>query len=78
MLSIDEILHQAAARNVPLPPPPLRRATRTAAGLSQAEVAAVTGVDRATIARWELGTREPRGDLRVTYARVLEAIRRGV
>ena len=60
-----------------LPPPSVRRALRSGAGLSQSELAAVLGVTRACIARYEGGQREPRGELRTAYAEALRAILRG-
>ncbi len=51
-----------------IPPTPSRRALRLAAGLTQGDVAAAIGVDRATISRWETGNREPVGRNRRAYA----------
>ena len=72
---LDMALERAAARTIPLPPPPLRRALRITRHLTQDDLAGVLGVDRATVARWELGVREPRGNLRIAYASVLKALR---
>ena len=43
-----------------LPSPEERRRIREVAGLTQADLAAVIGVDRAEISRWESGERSPR------------------
>jgi DNA-binding XRE family transcriptional regulator len=57
-----------------LPPPAMRRALRQSAGLSQADVADVLDVTRATIARYELGQRTPKGELLEDYMAVLAAL----
>jgi transcriptional regulator with XRE-family HTH domain len=75
-VDISEILRRAEARNLALPSPPLRRALREEKALTQADVAQVLGVDRATVARYELGTRSPRGDIRRRYAEVLAELAR--
>ena len=61
-----------------LPSPAVRRALRVAAGLTQADLAAELGVSRAAVARWESGTRVPRGDYRITYAALLRELSRAV
>lgn len=72
---LDQVLQQTAIRRAQLPPAEVRRALRMGAGLTQADVAAVLGVDRATVARYELAQREPRGNLRALYMAVLEELR---
>lgn len=57
-----------------LPPPKLARAIREAAHLSQGRLAQELGVGRVTVTRWELGTRTPRGALRMAYAELLAAL----
>jgi len=52
------------------------RRIRQAAGLSQAEVAAVLGVAQTTVASWETGRRVPRGPAAVRYGRLLEELAR--
>lgn len=64
---------QAARR---LPAPAGRRAIRLAVGATQQQVADELGIDRVTIARWELGLREPRGALRLRYLALLDELRR--
>jgi DNA-binding transcriptional regulator YiaG len=61
-----------------LPPPAIARAIRDEAGVSQQAIADELGVGRVTIARWELGTRVPRGELRLAYIRVLDELRDAV
>lgn len=59
-----------------LPPPPARRALRVAAGLTLQDVATVVGVTRQAVAMWETGGRNPSGEARAAYARVLADLRR--
>ena len=70
----------------PLPPPEERRHIREAAGLTQQKLADVLFVSRYTIGRWErpagydgwdrLPGREPFGELRKDYAKVLRNLQR--
>ncbi|GAA2446115.1 telomere-associated protein Tap [Streptomyces macrosporus] len=55
-----------------LPPPAERKRLRTAAGVTQGELADVFGVRRETVAGWETGRSEPRPPKREAYARLLE------
>lgn len=55
-----------------LPPPEMRGAIRRAAHGTQAKVAEHLGVHPVTVARWEAGTREPRGELRRRYRDALD------
>jgi DNA-binding XRE family transcriptional regulator len=73
--AIDEVLRNARRDRIELPPPPVRRAIRVAAGLPQGAVARAIEVSRATVTRYELGIREPRGDTRTKYAAALERMR---
>jgi DNA-binding transcriptional regulator YiaG len=61
-----------------LPPPAIARAIRDAAGVSQQQVADELGINRVSLARWELGTRSPRGALRLRYIELLDALRDAV
>jgi DNA-binding transcriptional regulator YiaG len=61
-----------------LPSPALARAIRNEAGVSQARLAEELGVHRVTVARWEIGSRRPRGRLRLAYVDVLEELQRNV
>jgi DNA-binding XRE family transcriptional regulator len=72
--TVNDLLARVRERNVPLPPPRVRRARRQAAELSQDDVAGFVGVNRASVARWELGLREPRDELRRRYAELLEEL----
>lgn len=54
-----------------LPSPGLARAIRQSAGVSQARIAHELGVHPVSVARWEAGTRTPRGELRRRYAGLL-------
>lgn len=58
-----------------LPTPALARAIREAAGVSQTRIAQELGVHRLTVARWEAGSRSPRGAHRVAYAALLNQLR---
>ncbi len=55
----------------------LARALRRSQGLSQQEVADMIGVSRSALARWETGSRIPRGEVRDRYARLLVKLVRG-
>lgn len=64
--------HVKAARR--LPPPSIARAIRDEADVSQQQLADELGVNRVTIARWELGERVPRGELRLRYIDLLDEL----
>ena len=57
-----------------LPTPALARAIRCEAGVTQQQLADELGVHVVTVARWEAGTRVPRGTLRARYALLLNAL----
>lgn len=57
-----------------LPSPEERRNIRLEAGISQQELAAALGASRVTLSRWESGTRRPRGEMAIRYARALERL----
>lgn len=57
-----------------LPAPPMRRAIRESAGVSQLRVAGQVGVTRMTVSRWESGVREPRGDHLLSYVALLDEL----
>jgi DNA-binding transcriptional regulator YiaG len=61
-----------------LPSPLLAREIRRAAGISRQRMADEIGVHVVTVARWERGTRKPRGATRSAYARVLADLRQVV
>ncbi len=68
-MSTKTLVQRLRARR--LPPPSACRAIRKKAGATQADLAAELGVDRATVSRWESGTRYPRGDRAALYGRLL-------
>ena len=57
-----------------LPVPQMRRAIRKSAGVTQAAVAEVCGVDRASVSRWESGARRPSDSHLVAYMGLLEQL----
>jgi HTH-type transcriptional regulator/antitoxin MqsA len=57
-----------------LPAPQLRRAIRVNARLSEDDVARELSVHRATVCRWELGQRSPRGHLLLAYLDLLRKL----
>lgn len=73
MDALDIALQQAARRRA-LPHPAARRELRNAAGLSQADVAAVLGVTGGCISRWEAGSRSPRPTHVGRYLHLLEPL----
>ena len=58
-----------------LPTPAVARAIRQAAGVTQQRVADELAINRVTVARWELGERSPRGELRLRYVELLDTLR---
>jgi DNA-binding transcriptional regulator YiaG len=76
-VGIDDVLAAATARRN-LPPAAVRRELREAAGVSQGAVADELGVDRATVCRWELGKRVPRGAHAIAYRELLDRLAREV
>ena len=76
MKSANQALRIRLAQAMPAHLPPLaeRRRLRTAARLSEAALGGLIGVSGVSIARWELGRREPEGDLRSRYSEVLTLI----
>ena len=67
------LIEQVRAANR-LAPPPLARQIRIAAHATQQQCADELGVHVVTIARWESGARQPRGEMRARYAALLEAL----
>lgn len=74
---MDELLAEVRA-HVRLPEPEDARAIRLRAGVAQTRLAQELGVDRVTVARWERGTRHPRGRLLEKYVELLEMLEREV
>ena len=73
MSSIDALLARSRDRRR-LPEPAIRKHIRERAQLSQADVAAALGVDRATVSRYESGSRQPRGAHLDAYLQVLDRL----
>ncbi|MGO9457606.1 MAG: helix-turn-helix domain-containing protein [Acidimicrobiales bacterium] len=61
-----------------LPAPPLRRAIRMAAGVSQRDIAAEVGRSRPTVSRWEAGERMPQGEDLDRYIAILRSLQDGI
>lgn len=59
---------------VTLPGPAQRMTIRQQARVSRERVADELDVTPLAVARWERGTREPRGELRLRYARLLRML----
>jgi transcriptional regulator with XRE-family HTH domain len=58
-----------------LPPPSKCRQLRLRAGITQTAVAEVVEVNRASVSRWEAGSRIPTGANLVHYLEVLDLLR---
>lgn len=58
--------------------PALARSIRKANGITQERLARELGVQRVTVARWEAGTRRPRGARAVAYESLLARLYREV
>ena len=74
-LTVENLIEQVRAQRR-LPAPAVCRAIRLAADVSQERLARELGVDRVTVARWERGTRRPRGRLLCRYVNLLETLQR--
>ena len=70
----DLLTEARTARN--LPNPVMAREIRRAAGVSRQRLADELNVHVVTVARWERGTRKPRGTHRVDYALILIELQR--
>ncbi len=70
---MSALLDEIRTRRLP-PDPPLARAIRIAAGVTQQRLADELGVHWTTVARWERGERHPRPQLRAAYAALLNEI----
>ncbi|MFD5322269.1 helix-turn-helix domain-containing protein, partial [Streptomyces sp. NPDC127098] len=70
--AVDALLEQAR----PLPEPAERLRLREVAGLSRPQVAGALGVSTSTVAGWETGRSEPRGEHRAAYGRLLDGLAR--
>ena len=65
---------EAARLRSTLPAAPVRRRIREHAGVPQAAIAGALGVDRATVSRWETGSRMPHGPLLRRYLTLLDRL----
>ncbi|MFD7982524.1 helix-turn-helix domain-containing protein [Kitasatospora indigofera] len=72
--AIDALLGVGPRRPVPLPEPAERARLRTEYGLSKAETAKALKVSASTFTAWESGQRDPQGEGRAAYAKLLEGI----
>ncbi|MEV4556341.1 helix-turn-helix domain-containing protein [Kitasatospora sp. NPDC049285] len=72
--AIGALLGGGPRRAVPLPAPAERERLRAEYGLSKAETAQALGVSASTFTAWEQGRREPQGEARAAYARLLEGM----
>ncbi len=68
--AVDALLKQVAQDD--LPPPAERKRLRTAAGLTQTQIANALEIRREAVGNWEAGKTEPRSPQRAAYARLLE------
>jgi transcriptional regulator with XRE-family HTH domain len=73
MSAVDGLVEEVR-RERQLPAPRVLKLIRQTAGVSQARVAKGLGVGRVSVARYELGTRKPRGALLARYIELLEAL----
>jgi transcriptional regulator with XRE-family HTH domain len=71
---MDALMEEVRARRR-LPEPVMRRAIRKAAGVSQKRAGEEINVTHQAIARYEDGSRTPRGPVLVAYVGLLEALR---
>jgi DNA-binding transcriptional regulator YiaG len=72
-METDELLARAQAVTR-LPTPSRRRSIRERAGATQAEIAAVLGVSKQAVERWERGEAKPRGRHAAAYVLLLEQL----
>jgi transcriptional regulator with XRE-family HTH domain len=75
----SNVIQQALARTRArrgLPSPAARRLLREQSGLTQSELARLLDVSRPAVAKYENGTRTPRGDVALRYVEVLGEIAR--
>ena len=58
-----------------LPPPAKCRQLRLRAGITQTAIAEALDVNRASVSRWESGSRTPTGDKLLGYLEILDLLR---
>ena len=76
-MNLDTYLNEAlksAHDRQRLPDPAIRRMIRERAEISQADLARAVGVGRASVARWEAGTRTPGRKVVGRYLEVLDQL----
>ncbi|WP_030277615.1 telomere-associated protein Tap [Streptomyces sp. NRRL B-24484] len=72
--AIDALLGAGPRRAVALPEPAEREWLRTEYGLTKAETAKALGISTSTFTAWESGQRDPQGEARAAYAKLLEGM----
>ncbi|MFC8719612.1 helix-turn-helix domain-containing protein, partial [Kitasatospora sp. NPDC057198] len=72
--AIGALLGSGPRRAVPLPEPAERERLRVRYGLGKTETAQALGISTSTLTAWEQGRRDPQGEGRAAYARLLEGI----
>ncbi|WP_431676216.1 telomere-associated protein Tap [Kitasatospora sp. KL5] len=72
--AIDALLGAGPRRAVALPEPAEREWLRTEYGLTKAETAKALGVSTSTFTAWESGQRDPQGEGRAAYAKLLDGM----
>ncbi|MFD9124318.1 telomere-associated protein Tap [Kitasatospora sp. NPDC059571] len=71
---IDALLGAGPRRPVALPEPAEREWLRTEYGLTKAETAKALGISTSTFTAWESGQRDPQGEGRAAYAKLLDGM----
>ncbi|MFJ9846008.1 telomere-associated protein Tap [Kitasatospora sp. NPDC101155] len=72
--AVEALLGAGPRRAVPLPEPAERAWLRTEYGLTKAETAKALGVSASTFTAWETGQRDPQGEPRAAYAKLLDGM----
>jgi DNA-binding transcriptional regulator YiaG len=72
--ALDALMAEVEARRA-LPPPPVRRAIRRAAKVSQEKVGAAVGVTGVAVLHWEHGRVEPSSEHVGPYVEVLNKLK---
>ncbi|MCU7820192.1 telomere-associated protein Tap [Kitasatospora sp. DSM 101779] len=72
--AIDALLGAGPRRAVALPEPAEREWLRTEYGLTKSETAKALGISTSTFTAWESGQRDPQGEGRAAYAKLLDGM----
>jgi transcriptional regulator with XRE-family HTH domain len=72
-MTVEDLLTRMHQQRIAAPP--MGRAIREHARLTQEEVGAAVGVSGSEVSRWEAGRRRPRGSNLAAYAEVLARLR---